>query len=163
MKAKPEFCSGDVKFYPQNRQTGIRLAQTNMEETNLDYPNEWETEFTAKNGKKTVFRPEPLSDTEMLWKMFSTSSKENASNLLPPFTRERIEGWTRDIDYNEVLAIVAFVDEENEQRIIGSTSLRFNPQEALTHKAELGLTVHDDYQNMGIGQRCYIIYFMLLA
>jgi putative acetyltransferase len=50
-----------------------------------------------------------------------------------------------------VLAIVAVEEEEKEQRIIGSASLKFNPQEALKHKAELGLSVHDDYQNMGIG------------
>jgi putative acetyltransferase len=122
-----------------------------VEGTRLDYPSEWETEFTAKNGKKVVFRPEQPSDTEMLWKMFSTLSKENVSNLLPPFTRERVDGWTRNIDYNEVLAIVAVTEEENEQRIIGSASLKFNPQEALKHEAELGLSVHDDYQNMGIG------------
>jgi putative acetyltransferase len=116
----------------------------------LDYPNEWKTEFTTKNGKKVLFRPEHSSDTEMLWEMFSTLSKESASNLLPPFTRERIESWTRNINYDEVLAIVAVI-EENGQRIIASASLKFNPQEALRHKAELGITVHDDYQNMGIG------------
>jgi len=62
-----------------------------VEGTNLDYPSEWETEFMAKNGKKIVFRPEQPGDTEMLWKMFSTLSKESVSNLLPPFTRERVE------------------------------------------------------------------------
>ena len=98
---------------------------------------------------KVVFRPEKSGDTEMLWEMFSTLSKKSASNLLPPFTRARVEGWTRDIDYDEVLAIVAVT--EDGQRIIGSTSLKFNPQDALKHKAELGITVHDDYQNLGIG------------
>jgi len=117
----------------------------------MDYPRGWETEFTAKNGKKVVFRPEQPSDTEMLWKMFSTLSKESVSNLLPPFTREHVESWTRNIKYNQVLAIVAVIEEKNEQRIIGAVSLKFNPQEALKHKAELGLTVHDDYQSMGIG------------
>ncbi|PVX24200.1 MAG: hypothetical protein CW691_08305 [Candidatus Bathyarchaeum sp.] len=117
----------------------------------MDYPSEWQTEFTDKNGKKVVFRPEQSSDLEMLWEMFSTLSKESASNLLPPFTRERVEGWTSNIDYNEVLTIVAVVDEENMQRIIGSASLKFNKPQALAHKAELAITVHDNYQNVGIG------------
>jgi RimJ/RimL family protein N-acetyltransferase len=115
----------------------------------MDYPSEWKTEFTAKNGMKVVFRPEQSSDTEMLWKMFSTLSKESVSNLLPPFTRERVESWTHNINYNEVLAIVAV--DESKQQIIGSASLKFNSQEPLKHKAELGLTVHDSYQNLGIG------------
>jgi putative acetyltransferase len=115
----------------------------------MSYPIELKGEFTAKNGKKVVFRPEHSTDTEMLWEMFSTLSKESESNLLPPFTRERVEGWTSNINYDEVLAIVAVT--EDGKRIIGSTSLKFNPQDALKHKAELGITVHDDYQNMGIG------------
>ena len=117
----------------------------------MDYPIEWETEFTAKNGEKVVFRPEQSGDTEMLWEMFSTLSEESTSNLIPPFTRERVESWTSNINYDEVLAIVAVVEEKSKQRIIGSASLKFCQQEALKHKAELGITVHDNYQNMGIG------------
>jgi putative acetyltransferase len=117
----------------------------------MDYPSEWETVFTAKNGEKVVFRLEQSGDTEMLWEMFSTLSEESASNLLPPFTRERVESWTNNINYDEVLAIVAVVEEKGEQQIIGSASLKFNQREALKHKAELGITVHDNYQNMGIG------------
>ncbi|MGD9130682.1 MAG: GNAT family protein [Candidatus Bathyarchaeota archaeon] len=117
----------------------------------MDYPSEWETVFTAKNGEKVIFRPEQSGDTEMLWEMFSTLSEESTSNLVPPFTRERVENWTRNINYDEVLAIVAVIEEKSEQRIIGSASLEFNQQGALKHKAELGIAVHDDYQSMGIG------------
>ena len=117
----------------------------------MKYPTEWETVFTAKNGMKVEFRPKQSSDTEMLWNMFSTLSEDSVSNLIPPFTRERIEGWTSNIDYDEVLAIVAVIKEKNEQRIVGSASLKFNPNEHSKHKAELGITVHDEYQNMGIG------------
>jgi len=92
----------------------------------MDYPSEWETVFTAKNGKKISFRPKHSGDTEMLWKLFSTLSEKSASNLLPPFTRERVECWTSNINYNEVLAIVAVIEEKNGQRIIGSASLKFN-------------------------------------
>jgi putative acetyltransferase len=117
----------------------------------MAYPNEWERVFTTKNCKKVNFRPKQSSDTEMLWAMFSTLSEESLSNLVPPFTRERIEGWTSNINYDEGLAIVAVVEEKNEQRIVGVASLKFNLQEVFKHKAELGITVHDNYQNMGIG------------
>ena len=117
----------------------------------MEYPSEWEIVFTAKNGKKVDFRPKQSGDTEMLWKMFSTLSEKSLSNLVPPFTRERIESWTNNINYDEVLTIVAVIEEKNEQRIVGSASLKFNPQENSKHKAELSITVHDDYQNMGLG------------
>jgi|WetSurMetagenome_2_1015567.scaffolds.fasta_scaffold12302_3 L-phenylalanine/L-methionine N-acetyltransferase len=117
----------------------------------MAYPADWETTFTAKNGKKVRFRPEKASDTDMLWQMFSTLSEESVSYLIPPFTLERIEEWTSNIDYNEVLAVVATVDEQGVQRIIGTSSLRFFAEEVFKHKAEFGLTVHDDYQNLGIG------------
>ena len=79
----------------------------------MAYPTEWETIFTAKNGTKVSFRPELCTDTEMLWQMFSTLSEETVSNLIPPFTRERIEGWTSSIDYDEALAVIAVVEEKN--------------------------------------------------
>ena len=84
----------------------------------MAYLVEWETVFTAKNGETLHFRPEKSSDTEMLWVMFSTLSEAAVSNLIPPFTRERIEGWTSNIDYNDVLAIVAVIEKENWQLIV---------------------------------------------
>jgi L-phenylalanine/L-methionine N-acetyltransferase len=115
------------------------------------YPNEWTATFTSRNGKKFSFRPEEATDTEMLWVMFSSLSETTILNLVPPFNRERIESWTNNIDYNEVLAIVAVTEDDYEQRIVGSASLKFNDQEVFKHKAELGIAIHDDYQNLGIG------------
>jgi RimJ/RimL family protein N-acetyltransferase len=104
-----------------------------------------------KNGIKVLLRPELSSDTKMLWEMFSTLSKESADNLVPPFTKERIEGWTSSIDYEKNLPILALVKEGKKERIIGSASLSFYSQDIYSHKADLGITVHDDYQNLGLG------------
>lgn len=117
----------------------------------MGYPAAWETTFTLADGKKVIFRPKQATDTEMLWNMFSTLSIKSVSNLVPPFTRERIEGWTSNIEYDKVLTIVAVVREKDEQRIVGSASLSFNAHEIFRHKAELSIAVRDDYQNMGIG------------
>lgn len=117
----------------------------------MKYPTKWETVITAKNGMRVKFRPCQSEDTEMLWKMFSTLSENSVSNLIPSFTREMIEAWTSNIDYEKVLAIVALIKEDSEQRIIGDASLEFNPSEQSEHKAGLGIAVHDKYQNIGIG------------
>lgn len=117
----------------------------------MPFPEKWEKEILLKNGKKVVLRPELPTDTEMLWEMFSTLSKASLDNSVEPFTRERIEGWTSNIDYDKDLPVLAIVEEEKKARIIGSASLSFYSTEANRHKAELGITIHDDYQNMGLG------------
>jgi RimJ/RimL family protein N-acetyltransferase len=115
------------------------------------YPKEWTDTVSLKNGVAVFLRPELSGDTEMLWEMFSTLSKESLENLVYPFTRERIEGWTSSIDYGKHLPILAFVQEAGRKRIIGSASLSFHSQEAVKHKAELGITIHDSFQNQGLG------------
>ena len=115
------------------------------------YPREWEKKVTLKNDQVIFLRRELSTDTEMLWEMFSTLSEATLSNLVLPFTRERIEKWTGNIDYDKNLPILALIKEGAKQRVIGVASLSFNPVEAFRHKAELGVTVHDDYQNMGLG------------
>jgi len=116
-----------------------------------NYPKKWEKKVVLRNSKQVFLRPELSTDTEMLWEMFSTLSDESLGNLMLPFTRQRIESWTSNIDYDKNLPILALIREEGKERIIGSASLSFNQAEALKHKAELGITVHDDYQNLGLG------------
>ena len=117
----------------------------------MPYLEKREKEILLKNGKKVVLRPELPTDTEMLWEMFSTLLKASLDNLVEPFTRERIEGWTNNIDYDKNLPILAVAEKERKARIIGSASLSFYSTEANRHKAELGITIHDDYQNLGLG------------
>lgn len=116
-----------------------------------DYPEEWTKTITLNNGLKVFLRPEILTDTEMLWEMFSTLSKESLAFLVHPFPRERIEGWTSNIDYSKNLTILASIEENRKERVIGSSSLKFHSQKSTRHKAVLGITVHDDYQNQGLG------------
>lgn len=116
-----------------------------------EYRKDWEKEVTLKNGLRVFLRPELSADTEMLWELFSTLSEASLSNLVLPFTRERIERWTSNVDYDKNLPILALIKEGGKRRIIGAASLSFNSVEAFKHKAELGVTVHDDYQNMALG------------
>lgn len=115
------------------------------------YPKEYENTITLSDGTKVFGRPELPTDTEMLWEMFSTLSQESLRFLVIPFTRERIEIWTSNLNYDKALPILAVVQQANKTRIVASASLVFFEASAFRHKAEFGITVHDDFQNRGIG------------
>jgi len=116
------------------------------------YPKEYEKIIFLRDGTKVLLRPELSTDTDMLWEMFSTLSKESLRFLGRGFTRERIEKWTSKIDYNELLPIVAVVDKAGKKRIVACATLQFFlDSPAFKHKANFGIIVHDDYQNKGLG------------
>jgi RimJ/RimL family protein N-acetyltransferase len=125
----------------------------------VNYPEGWEKIIMLKNGVRVLLRPELSTDTEMLWQMFSTLSEASLDHLVTPFTYERIEGWTSNIDYDKSLPILALVEENGKQRVVSSATLSFFAVEAFRHKAELGVTVHDDFQNFGLGT--VLVNFML--
>jgi len=86
-----------------------------------NYPKECEKTVTLQDGTTVLFRPELSTDTEMLWRMFSTLSKESLRFLVKPFPRERIENWTSNINYEKALPILAVVQQagENTNRCFG--------------------------------------------
>jgi len=66
------------------------------------------------------------------------------------FIRKRVEGWTANIDYDKTLPKVA--KEEGGKMIVATATLSFSKSRpALKHKAGFGITVHDKYQDRGLG------------
>jgi len=104
-----------------------------------------------KDGTEVTLRPEIDSDLEPTWEMFSSLSEESLKYLPLGFTREKIEDWFKEIDYNKVLPILAFVESGDKTRIVAGASLGFSKDDIYKHKGNFGITVHDDYQNKGLG------------
>jgi len=117
----------------------------------LNAPPEWTKEVTLRDGTMVLLRLEVASDIEMVWGMDSTLSRESLRFLPSGFTREMVEGWLKNIDYEAILPIVAVVDEPQGERIVGSATLTFSKHPVFRHRAEFGINVHDDYQNRGLG------------
>lgn len=115
------------------------------------YPKEFEKNIMLIDGTRVFLRPELSADTEMLWQMFSTLSHDSLRYLVLPFPRERIEKWTSSINYEKNMTILAVVQEQGKTRVVASASLVFNEADSVRHKADFGITVHDDFQNRGLG------------
>ena len=106
---------------------------------------------SLRDGAAVTLRPEEPRDLEPTWSMFSSLSRDTLRFLPIPITRERVEGWFRDINYERALPILAFAETSEGERMIASATLAFNQAPHVRHVAQFGITVHDDYQNRGLG------------
>ena len=127
----------------------------------MDAPDFWlmPHEIVLRDKRTVILRPEEDKDLEPTWEMMSTLSRESLQYLPIPFTRERVEGWFKKIDYNVALPILGIVKETNKERIIASATLAFSNRDYDKHKASFGISVHDDYQNAGLGS--YLTGYMI--
>jgi len=109
--------------------------------------------ITLKDGTVVTLRPEEKRDLEPVWKMFSTLSDESLQYLPIPITRERVEGWFRQNNYERALPLLGFVEERGEERVIAVSSLKFSQMEHNKRVTTFGITVHDDYQGLDLGKK----------
>jgi len=117
-----------------------------------NYPKEHEKIVMLRDRTIVLLRPELPSDAGMLWEMVSSLSNESRRFLGGNLKRKKIDGWTRRINYDLVLPIVGVIEEQPKTRIVAIASLRFfKGFPAFQHKAEFGITVHDDFQRKGLG------------
>jgi putative acetyltransferase len=116
-------------------------------------------QYNLRNGVQVSFRLEEKTDLEPVWRMFSSLSRNSLEFLPIPITRERVEGWFDNIDYEKALVILGCVEEDGETRVVAVSSLSFNESQYNKHKANFGITVHDDYQGIGLGS--YLTGYMI--
>ncbi len=116
-----------------------------------EYPEELETHRTTRTDVTVFLRPIKISD-EPLHKEFVYSLSDRS--LFMRFLIPRIEIPRRDrqklvvIDYTRHMAILAILEHEDREEIVGIA--RYAIEDDI-HRAVLAIVVRDDYQNQGVG------------
>lgn len=124
-----------------------------------EYPKEFEKNIKLKDGTKIFFRPIKPSDADM-WVELYLSLSSNTKYLrffssLPEPDQNMIDRYTK-IDYINKFAIVAIINENGQEKMIGVVRYGLDPP---PDNAELAVVVADDWQGKGLGTK--LLDFML--
>ncbi|MGC8831698.1 MAG: GNAT family N-acetyltransferase [Thermoproteota archaeon] len=117
----------------------------------VEYPEELKRYITLENGTKLLIRPIKPSDATMKQHLFYALSKESvAKRYLGPLKSlpwERVWPYVI-VDYRDEMVLVAVVEEDGVESMVGMGSYSRIPR---TELAEVALVVRDDWQGKGIG------------
>jgi RimJ/RimL family protein N-acetyltransferase len=127
-----------------------------------EYPEHLETYRTTRGGVEVLFRPVRISDEPLLKDFFYSLSDQSIYQRFisarKDMPHERLQEFVV-IDYTAELVILAVIEVEGMEKVIGIGQYGIDPE---THTAEVALVVGDEFQNRGIGTEL-LNYLTLLA
>lgn len=117
-----------------------------------EYPQELETRRTTKTGLNFLLRPVKISDEPLLKDFFyslsDTTMHKRFISRRKDMPHEMLQDFFVVIDYTQEMVIVATIEREGKEVILGVGQYGMNEG---TLTAEVALVIKDDFQNMGIG------------
>ncbi len=119
---------------------------------NEDYPAEYESRLTLKNGKEVFVRPILQTDEYLLVDLLN---KLSADSLYLRFLRpvnslpEELLFQLTHINYKSNFALVAVIREDGKDSIIAVARYGYDPEEKVT---DFAIVVRDDWQHYGLGK-----------
>lgn len=109
---------------------------------------EYPKKITLPDGATLTLRPMTRDDQYALYSFFVSLPEEDRRFLRNDVTdRKIIEKWTRHLNYNRVLPILA----EYEGRIVANATLHFQTFGWGRHVAELRVTITPEFQRRKLG------------
>jgi len=116
-----------------------------------EYPERLETHRTTNDGLEILLRPVRISDEPLLKDFFYSLSDQSIYRRFissrKDMPHERLQEFVV-IDYTAEMVILAVVEEEDREVVVGVGQYGIDAQ---THTAEVAFVVRDDHQNRGIG------------
>jgi acyl-CoA hydrolase/GNAT superfamily N-acetyltransferase len=117
----------------------------------LPYPKELERWVATRDGVELFFRPLKPSDERLLRDLFYSHSAETVyMRYMTPVKKlslRQIQEFVT-LDYQNHMAIAGFLVHDDSEEMIAAAQYVVDPK---TNMAEVAFTVHDDYQNRGLG------------
>ncbi len=110
--------------------------------------NEYPKKITLGDGTALTLRPMSRDDQFALYSFFISLAPEDRRFLRNDVTdRKLIEKWTRNLNYDRVLPILAI----NEGRIVANATLHYQTFGWGRHVAEIRVTISPEFQKRGLG------------
>lgn len=105
--------------------------------------------FILRDGANVLLRPLIYEDYQGLLDLFLPLPQEESRFMRHEVTSpEVIEGWVNNINYDDVLPIIALAGD----RIVGLATLHFNDRRA-SHRAEMRIFLARDFRRRGLGTK----------
>jgi acetyltransferase len=117
------------------------------------YPGRYRKQVTARNGTTVLLRPIRPEDEQMELEMVNRTSKESLYfrffGYVPKMTHELMIRFTQ-IDYDREMAIVALVEKEGAEQMIGVVRIIADPW---GEAAEYAILIDDEWQGQRLGSQ----------
>ncbi len=116
-----------------------------------EYPEDLETYRTTKTGLEILLRPVKISDEPLIKDFFYSLSDDTLYHRFisarKDMPHDRLQEFVI-IDYTKQMVILAVRKEDENEEIVGIGQYGIDE---ITHTADIGFAVRDEYQNRGIG------------
>ncbi len=134
----------------------IQVKSSSVEAPNhlaiMPYPSHYQFRETMADGTRVLIRPIKPEDEEKHFAFFHSLSRQTNYyrffSYRKKLSHEQITRFTQ-IDYDREMAIIALVEENDQEKTIGVNRLAYYPQE---DRYEFALVVTDDWQDKGVGK-----------